>query len=329
MDLLVVTVPGWPSKKGGALLEPFAVLLPEPSSVTQAMVRDGAVVVPATTDAVAVSPAAPPLQLSEALQARSAWIEEQAQLTAAAARPLAVTSPSRLEDLEFRELRNDEERLAFASARRTALALGSAVHRVMEGVSFGDPEALQAPSSLPERLAERAAKTLSELGVETDTELTELVARHAVACWLSTPVRQAAASSRVYRELPLCVRVHPHSGGGPGAGDESAGEPPLVEGFCDLLYRAPDGWVVVDYKTDRRTDDEAIRRQYELQAGAYALAVEQITGERVSRACFVLAGAAQPGQPAPVVEFPVTDDLLARVRARISEAAAQGVPMAD
>ncbi len=147
----------------------------------------------------------------------------------------------------------------------------------------------------------------------------------AAACWLSAPVRQAAASSRVYRELPLCVAMQPERR--PAA--LRTRRPSLLEGFCDLLYRAPEGWVVVDYKTDRRVDDQSVRRQYELQAGAYALAVERITGERVSRACFVLAGAAQPGQPAPVLEFPVTEELLARVRARIAEAVSEDVPVAD
>jgi hypothetical protein len=106
-------------------------------------------------------------------------------------------------------------------------------------------------------------------------------------------------------------------------------ETPLLEGFCDLLYRAPDGWVVVDYKTDRGGDEESLRRQYELQAGAYAVAVEQITGERVARALFVLAGAAQAGQPAPVVEVAVSDELLARVRVRIVQAVSQDMSVSE
>jgi ATP-dependent helicase/nuclease subunit A len=244
---------------------------------------------------------------------------------AAAVRPLAVTSPSRLEDLEFRELQDDEQRLGFDGARRAALALGSAVHSVMEAVPLGATDATAVPPAFAECIAELAAAAVADLGQDPEEGFLEKIGAYSAACWLSVPVRQAAVSSRVYRELPLCVEVQPE-GDQPLSG---LAEPPLLEGFCDLLYRAPDGWVVVDYKTDRRVDDQSVRRQYELQAGAYALAVERITGERVSRACFVLAGAAQPGQPAPVLEFPVTEELLARVRARIAEAVSADVPVAD
>ena len=327
MDLLVVTLPGWPAKsKAGALLEPLAGSLPDPQMVTETTVHEGALVVPVTAGSVAPSPPEPALRLAAALEARSAFTAEHARFAVSAARPLAVTSPSRLEDLEFRELRDDEQRLAFAGARRAALALGSAVHGVMERVPLDPADATDVPADIGRRIAALATEAVTELAPDAAADLPERVARYAAACWLSAPVRQAAASSRLYRELPLCVRVSLVDG----SPEEAAGsETPLLEGFCDLLYRGPDGWVVVDYKSDRRIDDESVRRQYELQAGAYALAVQQITGERVSRACFVLAGAAQPGQPAPVVEVPVSDELLARVRARVVQAASQGVPVSE
>jgi ATP-dependent exoDNAse (exonuclease V) beta subunit len=327
MDLLVVTLPGWPAKsKAGALLEPLAGSLPDPQTVTEPTACSGALATPVTVGAVAASPPEPALCLADALRARSAFAAEHAHCAVSAGRPLAVTSPSRLEDLEFRELQDDEQRLALAGARRVALALGSAVHSVMEHVPLGSAGAAQVPAEVGERIASLAAEAVAELAPDADAGLPERVSAYATACWLSVPVRQAAASSQLYRELSLCVRVPP-------AGDAQAegadAETPLLEGFCDLLYRAPDGWVVVDYKTDRRVDDESVRRQYELQAGAYALAVEQITGERVSRACFVLAGAARPAQPAPLVEFSITADLLAKVRARIAHAVIEDAPVAD
>jgi ATP-dependent helicase/nuclease subunit A len=329
MDLLVITLPGWPAKgRGGALLDPLAGSLPEPGAVTEAAVHNGAVAAPAVAGAVAAAPVVPALRLADALRARSAWVAEQEHLVAAAARPLAVTSPSRLEDVEFRELQDDDERQAFAGARRAALALGSVVHSVMEGVPFGAADAAEVPPPVCARIEELAAEALAKLGSTPDDHLAERITRYVAACWLSAPVRQAAASSRVYRELPLCIQVPSSARGGL---DAAAGsdEPPLLEGFCDLLYQAPDGWVVVDYKTDRGGDKESVQRRYELQAGAYALAVEQIAGERVSRACFVLAGAAQSGRPAPVVEFPISAELLVKVRARIAEAVSEDAAIAD
>jgi ATP-dependent exoDNAse (exonuclease V) beta subunit len=73
----------------------------------------------------------------------------------------------------------------------------------------------------------------------------------------------------------------------------------LLEGYIDLLYRAPDGLVVVDYKTDHLPDDASLDARlshYSRQGAAYALAVERVTGQPVSRCVFVFcspAGARQ------------------------------------
>jgi RecB family exonuclease len=68
-----------------------------------------------------------------------------------------------------------------------------------------------------------------------------------------------------------------------------------LEGYVDLIYRDDDGLVVVDYKTDAVASDELERRldSYRVQAAAYALAVSEATGERVSRCvlCLLAPGA--------------------------------------
>jgi ATP-dependent helicase/nuclease subunit A len=56
----------------------------------------------------------------------------------------------------------------------------------------------------------------------------------------------------------------------------------LVEGYVDLLYRDDDGLVLVDYKTDQATGPEALAA-YETQLGVYARAIEDATGDRVTR----------------------------------------------
>jgi ATP-dependent exoDNAse (exonuclease V) beta subunit len=61
-----------------------------------------------------------------------------------------------------------------------------------------------------------------------------------------------------------------------------------LEGYIDLLYRTNEGLVVVDYKTASSTRDlERRLAAYRAQGGAYAVAVEQATGERVCRVVFV------------------------------------------
>lgn len=52
----------------------------------------------------------------------------------------------------------------------------------------------------------------------------------------------------------------------------------LLQGVIDCAFLEPDGWVLVDYKTDRITDEAAFLQRYEEQIKWYARAVETITG---------------------------------------------------
>ena len=64
----------------------------------------------------------------------------------------------------------------------------------------------------------------------------------------------------------------------------------LLEGYVDLLYRADDGLVVVDYKTSATADPAELDRRvegYRLQGAAYAVAVGRATGEPVTRVVFL------------------------------------------
>jgi ATP-dependent helicase/nuclease subunit A len=63
-----------------------------------------------------------------------------------------------------------------------------------------------------------------------------------------------------------------------------------LEGYVDLVYRRPDGLVVVDYKTDAWTDDDDLDdkvARYRLQGASYALALEHATGTPVAECVFV------------------------------------------
>jgi ATP-dependent exoDNAse (exonuclease V) beta subunit len=64
----------------------------------------------------------------------------------------------------------------------------------------------------------------------------------------------------------------------------------LLEGFIDLLFEAPEGLVVVDYKTDAvRSEAEvaAALDRYTPQGAAYAVALEEATGRTVARVVFL------------------------------------------
>ena len=104
------------------------------------------------------------------------------------------------------------------------------------------------------------------------------------ACWRAAPVRAAAASPEVYRELPIGALLN-------GA---------VVSGAVDLLYRDGDEWVIVDYKTDRGADAGVLRERYTPQGAAYAVAVEAATGRVVREVVFVAGRGRRPGRHVPV-----------------------------
>jgi ATP-dependent exoDNAse (exonuclease V) beta subunit len=143
---------------------------------------------------------------------------------------------------------------------RYGTAVGRAVHGVLQTVDLADGSGLDAAvaaqcqaEAVPDRADDVRALVLAALG--------------------SSVVREAAASPR-WREVYACTPI----------GDR------LLEGYVDLLYRGPDGLVVVDHKTAATDDPDELDRRvagYRLQGAAYALAVGRATGEPVVRAVFL------------------------------------------
>jgi ATP-dependent helicase/nuclease subunit A len=91
-------------------------------------------------------------------------------------------------------------------------------------------------------------------------------------------VREAAVAPH-WREVYACTPLPDAEGG-----------QRLLEGYVDLLYRGPDGLVVVDHKTSASADPGELDRRvegYRLQGAAYAVAVGRATGEPVTRVVFL------------------------------------------
>jgi len=134
-------------------------------------------------------------------------------------------------------------------------------------------------------------------------DLAERAAALARACWRAAPVRAAAASPEVYRELPIGALLNDA----------------VVSGAVDLLYRDGDESVVVDYKTDRGADEGVLRERYTSQGAAYAVAVEAATGGVVREVVFVAAAA-----DGLVVTVPVDDELRALAQSEVDAAVGEG-----
>ncbi len=274
----------------GALLGPIAGVLPAAARITEEHVADGLLVLP-PGELTVRDASGPAADAATMVTAREAWIAARSELLLRAARPARATSPSAVERVD------DDARAGGPGAlagRARALALGSAVHRVMELCDLDDESSL----------APVAAGVALELGYP---DLAAEAAALAGACWRADPVRAAAAAAAdpgaVYRELTIGALI----------------DDIVVSGAIDLLYRDGGQWVVVDFKSDRDADDDALRRRYEPQGAAYAVAVEAATGDLVRDVIFI---AARAGGRA--VTVPVDDDLRELARTAIGAAARAG-----
>ncbi len=221
------------------------------------------------------APGAPP---RVPLPERGEWEHERDRCLARAAVPLAV-SPTALsaggggaagdgaaadggaaaDDPGLDKDPDDSEQPPWSKGRY-GTAIGRAVHGVLQDVDLATGEGLDA-------LADRQA---AAEGVSGRSRIVAGLARAA----LDTAVAREAASSQHWRELFVAAPFSER----------------LVEGYVDLVYRGPDGLVVVDWKTDTIAGDDGVDAKldrYRLQGAAYAAALEAVTGEPVARMVFV------------------------------------------
>jgi ATP-dependent helicase/nuclease subunit A len=143
--------------------------------------------------------------------------------------------------------------------------LGRAVHGVMELVMLGATMPSQETvNKFINQLVER--EQIEDQRVELETRISKLLSNSEIIEALETQDR--------WPELHLAKKV-----------DE--GSIRFVEGFADLVYKASDGYVLVDYKTD--ADLKASMDHYREQLGAYADIIEEITGEKIARVLIIHA----------------------------------------
>ncbi len=176
---------------------------------------------------------------------------------------------------------------------RAGSNVGRAVHAVLQVIDLDTGENI---------IEQAKAQAVVEGVAHREADIVRY-ARNAVN---STIVKRAVASGRFWREVPVAV----------GLGDGS------LHGFVDLLFEEADGLVVVDYKTDSVTDAgvaKAVER-YRLQGGAYAHAVQQVTGKRVKEVVFLYL---QPNREESLSDLP---QAILDARSRAEEALASPLP---
>jgi ATP-dependent exoDNAse (exonuclease V) beta subunit len=210
----------------------------------------------------------------DSLERRTRWLQEREErISALASVPaIAATELARIEN----KVEPVEEEPPWRRGRAGS-AIGRAVHAVLQSIDLASGDGLDGAAA-----AQAAAEGIPGRSAE--------VARLTSSALRSKVVQQAVASGRYWRELYVGVPL----------------EGMLLEGFIDLLYEAPEGLVIVDYKTDALEDDQAALAatgRYRLQGAAYAVALQQALGRPVARCVFVFTRLSGPVEQ-DIVDLP-------------------------
>ncbi len=153
----------------------------------------------------------------------------------------------------------------------TGAEKGTATHLVLQYMDFGRSGSEEAVRGEIERL--RAERFLS------DREAAAVDAGAIVKLFASPLGKQMKSAAKLRREFKFSLLCDAEAIYG-----EAAGEELLLQGVVDCYLEDEDGITIIDYKTDRlKNRDEALRRAevYRGQLGAYAAALERITGKPV------------------------------------------------
>ncbi len=152
----------------------------------------------------------------------------------------------------------------------TAAERGTLMHRALEVIGL--------EAKTPDQVAAEV-KWLSAEG-RIDAELAKYVDAAAVAGFLSSDLAaRARASSRCLFEQPFCLKM---SARALNLGDSD--EPVIVQGIIDMCFIEDGQWVIVDYKTDRVSAQDApdVAKKYAIQLNLYARALTDITQRPVA-----------------------------------------------
>lgn len=215
----------------------------------------------------------------------NAQLEWQYPDPQAAGRPLKLTASGLLREIEGPgQLPALMERPAFLSADvkgMTGAERGTAYHRCMQLLRLDALDGLGGGA-----LTEAVGRQLDDCA---NRRLIGDAQRQAVEPWRLSRFLESdvglrlRAAKAVRREwpfnvmLPIDDALTPEEAGRYGHGEL------LVQGTIDCCFVEDGEWVLLDYKTDRTDDMDALRAHYEKQLNVYALALERITGMRVKQ----------------------------------------------
>jgi ATP-dependent helicase/nuclease subunit A len=161
-----------------------------------------------------------------------------------------------------------------ASQGLTPAERGTAYHAVMQHLPLQQGLNTQAVAEFLDDLVSREIITRDQRNVIDPSAVRQFLESEPGQCMLR--------ASSVYRELPFSVGLPASIVYGPRRNGveldaQTANERVLVQGVIDCLFETPEGWIIVDYKTDfiQTNGLDEVTERYRQQLDVYARAVEQ------------------------------------------------------
>ena len=160
--------------------------------------------------------------------------------------------------------------------RMTAVERGTAYHRAMQLLDLRALDGLTG-AALTDGVR-RQLDAMAQLRRLSDVQRAAVrPSRLAAFLQGETGVRLRRAQE-IHREWAFNARVRADEALSAAEAGRFAGEDLLVQGSIDCCFIEDGAWVLLDYKTDRADDPEALRQRYRPQLAVYALALARITG---------------------------------------------------
>ena len=212
----------------------------------------------------------------------------------AARQPLKLTVTGLLRQLQspdaLDELIPRPAFLSEAPGRMTAAERGTAYHRIMQCLDLAALRGLNGRALNAGISAQ--IQSLLEGGRITPVQQ-QAVRPQCIARFLESETgARLLAAENVQREWPFNAMMRIREALEDDERGDYSDEEILVQGTIDCCFEEGGAWVLLDYKTDRSDDQDALTLRYRNQLRLYALALERITGMPVKeiRLCLLLAG---------------------------------------
>jgi len=173
------------------------------------------------------------------------------------------------------DFKDEEKHRKIATVDVGGTAWGSAVHKIFDYLIKEDPD--------EQLLSLQIENALEKQGIslKRKEELAKIIQKFKQ----SDLYQRLKKAELKYSEVPFTINIEPaHPLYTELAGQDS--RPVILSGTIDLIFKEADGWVVVDYKTDRpknKKDYPELAEVYQKQIAIYSQVWQEITEEQVKQ----------------------------------------------